>query len=104
MEGTKALAVPLKLGQSLTVHQTETRLLSWRANAPGGLWFKTVFSLPSLDILQTSDHEMSEQLKLLLQNAINLSDHFLKGKNGFSVTTNLDFNPQYGFGSSSTLV
>lgn len=104
MEGAKALAVPIKPGQSLEVRQTETGLLEWRANAPDGLWFETVFKLPALEIVKTTDREMSEQLRELLQNATRLSGGFLTNDEGWSVVTNLDFNPQYGFGSSSTLV
>jgi mevalonate kinase len=104
MDGAKALAVPLKKGQKLEVEQTETGLLEWQAKEPGGLWFKTVFSLPSLKITETPNRDMAEQLRKLLLNAASLSDNFLTNEKGLSVITNLDFDPQYGFGSSSTLV
>ena len=104
MEGAKALAVPLKPGQSLKVSQTGTGLLEWQAKSPDGLWFETVYRLPTLEVVKTTDREMSEQLRKLLQNATGLSDSFLTNDKGWSVVTNLDFNPQYGFGSSSTLV
>ncbi len=102
--GAEALAVPLKLGQNLQVQQTKDGLLSWQANKPGEKWFEAVFTLPELNIIETSDREMSEQLKSLLQNAVNQNGHFLKNETGLKVITHLDFDPSYGFGSSSTLV
>jgi len=104
LHGAEALAVPLKYGQSLSVQKNNSGLLQWQANAPGGLWFRTVFKLPSLEVFETSDNDISEQLRSLLRNVTAQAENFLKNDLGFMVTTNLDFNPNYGFGSSSTLV
>ncbi len=104
MEGAKALAVPLKLGQSLFVKNSEKNQLIWEAKSPAGLWFKTILKLPTLEILETSNQIFSNRLVLLLQNAKELSKHFLNEIGGVSVETKLGFNPEFGFGSSSTLV
>ncbi len=104
MEGAKALAVPLKLGQSLTVENTDQNQLNWEAKSPAGLWFKTILKLPDLEVLETNNQVFSNRLVLLLKNAKELSKNFLKEINGISVETELGFNPEFGFGSSSTLV
>ncbi|HHJ09692.1 MAG TPA: GHMP kinase [Bacteroidetes bacterium] len=104
LHGAEALAVPLKYGQSLTVQKNKSGLLQWQANAPGGLWFTAVFKLPSLEVLETSDSDMSEQLRSLLLNVKKQAENFLTNEQGLTATTNLDFDPDYGFGSSSTLV
>ena len=104
MEGAKALAVPLKLGQSLTVKNTEQNQLIWEAKSPAGLWFKTILKFPSLEVLETNNQIFSNRLVLLLKNAKELSKHFLSDIIGISVETELGFNPEFGFGSSSTLV
>ncbi len=46
----------------------------------------------------------SDRLVGLLQKTIDLSDAFLKNVQGVEVITELDFNPEFGFGSSSTLI
>ena len=104
MEGAKALAVPLKLGQSLTVKNTEQNKLIWEAKSPTGLWFKTILKLPTLKVLETNNQIFSNRLVLLLKNAKKLSKNFLNETIGISVETELGFNPEFGFGSSSTLV
>lgn len=104
MEGAKALAVPLKLGQSLFVKNSEKNQLIWEAKSPAGLWFKTILKLPTLEVLETNNQIFSNRLVLLLKNAKELSKHFLNDISGISVETELGFNPEFGFGSSSTLV
>lgn len=104
MEGAKALAVPLKLGQRLTVKNIDENQLIWEAKSPIGLWFKTILKLPTLEVLETNNQIFSNRLVLLLKNAKELSKHFLNNINGVSVETELGFNPEFGFGSSSTLV
>jgi len=104
MEGAKALAVPLKLGQSLIVKNSEKNQLIWEAKSPAGLWFKTILKLPTLEILETNNQIFSNRLVLLLKNAKELSKYFLNDISGISVETELGFNPEFGFGSSSTLV
>ena len=104
MEGAKALAVPLKLGQRLTVKNIDEKQLIWEAKSPAGLWFKTILKLPTLEVLETNNQIFSNRLVLLLKNAKELSKHFLDNISGISVETKLGFNPEFGFGSSSTLV
>lgn len=102
--GAKALALPLNLGQYLKVAPCETGILKWEAKSPEGTWFKVKLKLPKLDIIETTNQVYANRLLLLLQEAINLSEHFLKDNHGLEVVTELDFNPEYGFGSSSTLI
>jgi len=104
MEGAKALAVPLKLGQSLTVKNSEQNQLIWEAKSPAGLWFNTILKLPTLEVLETNNQIFTNRLVLLLKNAKKLSKNFLNETIGISVETELGFNPEFGFGSSSTLV
>ncbi|MCB2208339.1 MAG: GHMP kinase [Bacteroidetes bacterium] len=104
LEGAKALAVPLKPGQHFTINQTERGILNWTATSPEGTWFKAKLKLPSLEVIETTSQVRAERLVLLLRKATELSDHFLKDNRGFNVETKLDFNPEFGFGSSSTLI
>ena len=105
LHGAKALAVPLQVGQHLTVSETKEPKLHWRAIEPDGLWFQCIFNLPGLDFNYAPEPELCEKLKDILLAVRSLNPDFLKIENsGFEVDTILEFNPDYGFGSSSTLI
>lgn len=104
LEGAKALAIPLKFGQYLSVKKQKEAKLTWNAMKPDGLWFQTIFQLPGLDQLLTTDENLSEKLKSILLHVKKLNPVFLSNEEGYSVETILEFDPEYGFGSSSTLI
>ncbi len=107
MEGADAFAVPLIKGQSLQVRKTgmsKHPVLIWQAQKPDGLWFETRFSMPALQILHSTNREKANHLKKILQTARSINPSFLNEKESFHVKTELEFPPEYGFGSSSTLI
>jgi mevalonate kinase len=107
LRGAKALAVPLKKGQSIEITETENDghpHLLWYAFGPGKLWFKTSFELPSLDIIGTDDRKRSIKLQLILLTLKQLNPTVFDGKYSYSIKTHLEFEPEWGFGSSSTLI
>ncbi|MCF8348386.1 MAG: hypothetical protein K9G61_06195 [Bacteroidales bacterium] len=102
MEGARALALPLKVGQHLRVKPYPDKSLIWQASQPEGVWLKAVFSLPDLEIQQTSDLLLAERLKEILNLVFSKSG--IKPDSGMVMETFLDFNRAYGFGSSATLI
>ncbi len=107
MEGAKALALPVKYGQFLSLKTSpvsEKPFLKWMARKPEGLWFQAGFSLPGLDIAKTDNEALAFHLRELLLATTRLNPDFLKGKNKYEVETLLEFEPEFGFGSSSTLI
>jgi mevalonate kinase len=104
LDGAKALAVPLIPGQHLLVKSYEKGVLKWEARSPEDTWFKAKLNLFTLEVLETTNATHSDRLVGLLQKTIDLSDAFLKNVQGVEVITELDFNPEFGFGSSSTLI
>lgn len=107
LRGAKALALPVKFGQSLEIQSYEgggNPHLNWFAHAPGKPWFRTAFELPSLDIIATDDRLKSAKLQLILLTLQQLQPTLFGGKYSFKVNTQLDFEPEWGFGSSSTLI
>ncbi len=104
LEGARALALPLNVGQYLSWKKTREKELVWNAMKPDGIWFQAKYSLPELDLLNTTDESLSGKLHNILQKTKELNAHFLDGTNGFEVQTILEFDPEYGFGSSSTLI
>jgi mevalonate kinase len=107
LRGATALAMPLKKGQSLSIEKREPSghpYISWFAYAPDKLWFKTTLELPSLDIIGTDDRPKSAKLQLILLTLKQLNPNLFDGSAGYKIVTRLDFEPQWGLGSSSTLV
>jgi mevalonate kinase len=105
LEGAEGLALPLKQGQDLTVIKTESqnRQLVWEAFSPEGLWFSATFALPSFTVINSSDKAFAQRLTGILQAAQHLNQGF-PASGSYKVKTVLDFNPEFGFGSSSTLI
>jgi mevalonate kinase len=105
MEGARALALPLKPGQSLTVKENELKgRLIWHAFTPEKTWFTAEFETENFNVLQTGNLGLAENLGQILRAVRKLAPAFLQDGKGFSVETKLDFNPEFGFGSSSTLI
>jgi len=106
LKGARALAVPLKFGQTLNVHQAEENYgqLRWNASVKNEFWFEVIFDLESLEIIETSDIVKAEYLANILKHAHRLNPKILRNTKGIIVTTNADFDINWGLGSSSTLL
>lgn len=103
LKGALALAVPLNKGQSLTVTTSNEPGLNWRAETLEGLWFEVKFD-EQLTILETTDYKKSENLQLMLRKAIEQNPFIQDKLNYSSVITQLEFDVNWGWGSSSTLL
>ena len=105
LKGAKAIALPVKYGQKLEVAKIESleKQISWKACKPDGLWFSATLGLPGFEVLQTNDKPRSLQLVEIFKNM-----HLLKSElfpeESLSFETSLNFNPEWGLGSSSTLI
>lgn len=103
LKGALALAVPLVKGQTLQVEEQNLNGLKWQAFIPQGKWFEATFN-QNLQILTTTNNEYAQRLRKILQAVLQLNSNALRIINGKSVTTSLEFNPQWGWGSSSSLI
>jgi len=107
LRGADALAVPLVMGQTLEINSTDitsSPVLCWKAYAPGRLWFEVDFDLPYLNVLHTSDQQKAAKLQIILLTLQQMKPELFEGKTSLQVSTRLDFEPEWGFGSSSTLI
>jgi len=105
LKGALALALPLKLGQSLeveTLDSNENRL-QWDAWRPEGKWFSVTLNRENLVNYSTDDPEKAMRLNRILQAVKQLNPRAFEG-NDLKFTTHLDFDPNWGLGSSSTLI
>lgn len=104
LHGAKALAVPLCMGQSLIVTEKEQAgTLHWRATYRKETWFETTINLQDLSVISASDPEKAKFLCFMLDKTIESSPGFVNELETGDVITVLDFDPAWGFGSSSTL-
>ncbi len=107
MQGARALAVPVNRGQHLNVVSASAekgaRLL-WTAKKPDGLWFRAEVKLPTLQIVKTTDKTLAKKLLEVITVIRDFAPAFLDGKKSYEVETRLEFAPEFGFGSSSTLI
>jgi mevalonate kinase len=103
--GSKALAVPLQLGQSLQRLRTENRsIFTWKALYKDQPWFHASYDSSTLKILESSDQNKASALKQMIQACFELLPTFQEELFKLDVETQLDFDPDWGLGSSSTLI
>ena len=118
LKGALALALPLKLGQTLTVEtfpemspneiiaSSETfreTSLQWNAYKPSSPWFSVTLNPKNLEIIDSDDQPKAEKLRQILQAVKQLNAKAFESNN-LIFTTHLDFDPNWGLGSSSTLI
>ncbi|GMT44246.1 MAG: hypothetical protein IEMM0006_0078 [bacterium] len=107
MQGARALAVPVNRGQHLQVvsasAENGARLL-WTALKPDGLWFRAEVELPTLQIIKTTDKTLTKKLIEIFTVIRYFAPAFLDGRKSYKVETYLEFDVEFGFGSSSTLI
>ncbi len=105
LHGATALAIPLNLGQTMALTSRErSSSFLWNATTPEGPWFSARINPASLSILETTDQQMAERLIYLIKACIDIQPEFQEELFRMDVLTTLDFSPDYGFGSSSSLI
>ena len=118
LQGAKALALPVKFGQSLSVippssyHSKDsgkkTKQIAhssffWQSFYLDRPWFSAEINSANFSIEKASDRFKAETLVQLLKIAHEQNPKFAI-ESGTTVKTVLDFDPEWGLGSSSTLV
>lgn len=106
LDGAKALALPTKFGQSLSVSSNDKGIISWQSYDENNvIWFEALLplNLNNLDATEPKD-KVSTRLLEILSAAHKLNPEFLNGSNGFEISTHQDFNRKWGLGTSSTLI
>ena len=105
LKGALALALPLKLGQNFHVSwaDTDTHRLHWIAQQPDKPWFSVVFDTDTLQPVTTDDPAKAEKLASILKAVRKLKPTAFYGGD-LRIRTHLDFDPEWGLGSSSTLI
>ena len=103
LKGALALALPLKLGQTLSVETCHGASLQWDAYKPDDPWFSVTLDPKTLELIDCDDRQKAEKLAQILKAVKQLNPKAFES-NGLKFTTHLDFDPNWGLGSSSTLI
>jgi mevalonate kinase len=102
LDGASAIALPCKLGQLLKVENIPQPKFEWTSYLKGGkLWQKTIFSLKDI-INQNSKNSFEKRLFEILKVIYLQKPQLFESRYAF--TTHLDFEKEWGLGSSSTLI
>ena len=121
LKGATALALPLKKGQSLDVEIMDSNdgLIHWdalykstaqvqssefRVQSSNYHWFSAVLNKNDFSVKSTDDKEKAERLSDILSKTKSLNGNIFTEPHDYRFTTLLDFDPQWGLGSSSTLI
>ncbi len=101
--GATSLALPLKFGQELISRRNASNFLHWISrDRDGSKWFEGKYD-PEKYVWETSsDRETAEVLGFMLQECQKLNSS-LRLRN-WQMETKLEFDRQWGWGSSSTLI
>lgn len=104
LDGVKALALPTQRGQKMTVQFCSDEKITWESyDENGQKWIDCKFDLSFENVsVKTGEENVIQQLRNILKTLQMLSPSFFK--NGVLIKTHLEFNREWGLGSSSTLI
>uniref|UniRef100_UPI004049B880 GYDIA family GHMP kinase n=1 Tax=Flavobacterium sp. TaxID=239 RepID=UPI004049B880 len=107
LDGAKALAVPTKFGQSLTIYPGKENQLKWTSfDVDNSIWFEDVILFEEITSF-TKESEIKTvkgKLTAILHQAFLQNPSFITDFEGYVVETNLTFPRLWGLGTSSTLI
>ncbi|WP_413533474.1 GYDIA family GHMP kinase [Empedobacter brevis] len=107
IDGAKAFALPTKYGQCLFVENSSDteNFISWKAEKyDESIWFEAELRLNDLEIISSTNNQLSKSLQTILQKAKTLNPVFFNSKKGYQCLTKLEYPQEWGLGSSSTLI
>ena len=106
LQGARALALPLRLGQSLevTTIDDENGMIHWDAYTPKGFWFASIFSKHDFTVHASDDMDKADNLSRIFKAIKSLNPNILQDKKDYFFITRLEFDSEWGLGSSSTLI
>lgn len=101
--GAKAIALPLRFGQELTILPGDNQHILWDSEDINGCWFSTSFNVHG-EPIDGSSREASRFVSTILRETELLSSGFLTRLVGQRVIVTADFDLRWGLGSSSSLI
>ncbi len=103
LAGARALALPVRFGQRLTVAASPGGEIEWTSDEMGRTWFSCRLDPVTLEVLSADKKGVAAELRRLLVAARKLNQDFLAEKKGLHVRVSADYPLEWGMGSSATL-
>lgn len=104
LDGAKALALPTKKGQQLRVKEIASKELEWKSILDDGtIWMEFTCPFPITQNIENHNPLQQRLIQIFLA-AQTLNPSFLSGEIGYEATSTLEFQKDWGLGSSSTLI
>ena len=106
LDGALALALPTKWGQEFFVEEIQdgNSTIYWTALHQVQPWLDAEIDYKNLAVKSTNLPEAAEFILKVIAEIKRLSVTFFNSDLSFKITTNLQFPPDFGLGSSSTLM
>jgi mevalonate kinase len=106
LDGAKALALPTKYGQYLTVGSGKNREIHWTSfDKDKSIWFQETISFSEIiKYKKIENQSVKSTLIEILHEAFLLNPDFINSSEGYIVSTQLTFPKFWGLGTSSTLI
>ncbi len=104
LKGAKGLAIPCNKGQFLEFKVINSRNLNWKSyDYNNRIWFEAIFDCENFNCVKSNKKSIAKSLSFILKETRKLNPKFLS-INGGEIKTQLEFNLNWGLGSSSTLI
>jgi mevalonate kinase len=105
LHGATALAIPVRFGQNMQVSEKgKKNILAWKTNVLDKPWFEAEFAIPGFEPKQHNNADSAAYVTQVLAAAKKINPDFLPNTSGYQVECMIDFNIQWGLGSSSSLI
>jgi len=105
LKGAVSLAMPVKFGQSLEIHEVPGNCnLIFETEVNGKPWFSAEYNPQTYEIFETTNIQTATFVQRLLYFAQSLNSDFLNNERETKVVTHINFDIDWGLGSSSSLI
>lgn len=106
LDGAKSIGLPCKLGQTMELRiQTGNGQLIWESyTMDDKLWQACTLSVKDLQIVSFMDISFAERLQQVIRACLDLGASPLDPRKDYIFKTQLEFDPAWGLGSSSTFI
>jgi mevalonate kinase len=102
--GAKALAVPVRYGQTLKVVRKNDKkgIVNWKSFDCGQPWFTLEMDMQAGQLISVTDRSVSHTIVNLMRTVKLLNPDIFASS--YNIETNTDFSREWGLGTSSTLI
>ena len=104
MVGAKALALPVRFGQSMHIEPAGYPHIHWSSRENGTTWFTCDLDTRTFSIITSTDIQIATRLCEILRAAKKITPGFPVEKGGLDIRVEANYPLRWGLGSSSTLI